>query len=184
MNRLGVGMLSAMLLTACASQIPEQIRDAPAEGPTVAEARAGAGRFAGTRVRWGGTIAEVENRESQTWIEVVARDLQDNARPRESDRSQGRFLARFDGFLDPAIYSRGRQITVVGSVDGQKTRTIDQYEYRYPVVKVDSHYLWEPLPEYRYVRDPYYYSPFFYDPFFYDPFWYDPFYWRRPYHYW
>jgi outer membrane lipoprotein len=178
MKRLGIVMLSMVLLTACASQIPLQIRDAPVGSPSVAEVRSNVKRFMGTRVRWGGTIAGVVNRESETWIEVVARDLQDNARPSESDRSQGRFLARFEGFLDPAIYSNGREITVVGSVEGQKTRAIDEYEYRYPVVDAESHHLWEPIPEYRYARDPYLYSPFYYDPFFYDPF-----YWRRPYFY-
>jgi outer membrane lipoprotein len=182
MKRFSIAILAAMLLSACASQIPQQIRNVPENSPSVAEVRSDGEQLIGTRVRWGGTIADVENRESQTWIEIVARELQDNARPRESDSSQGRFLARVDGFLDPAIYSKGREITVVGDILGKKTRTIDEYEYRYPVVEVESHYLWEPLPEYRYARYPYHYSPLFYDPFFYDPF-YDPFYWRRPY-YW
>jgi outer membrane lipoprotein len=187
MNRLGIIMLGATLLAACASQIPEQIRNVPENSPSVSAARAGIKRLIGARVRWGGTIANVENRESQTWIEVVARDLQDNARPRDSDRSQGRFLARVDGFLDPAIYSKGREITVVGSLDGQQTRAIDKYEYRYPVVDVQSYYLWERIADEPYARDPYLYSPlyspFYYDPF-YDPFYYDPFSWRNPYYYW
>jgi outer membrane lipoprotein len=182
MNRLAVVMLSAALMTACA-QIPEQIRDVPPGAPTVSEVRANAGRFNGARVRWGGTIAGVNNREEQTTIEVVARALLENARPSDSDRSQGRFLARFQGFLDPAIYSKGREITVVGTIAGQQMQAIDEYEYRYPVVEADSHYLWEPLPEYDTTPDPYLYSPLYYDPFFYDPFFYNPFLLRNPY-YW
>ncbi len=186
-TRLAIAALAAFLLTACGTTIPEQIRNAPTDSPSVGEARADPDNFIGARVRWGGTIAQVENRESQTLIEVVARSLQDNARPSESDRSQGRFLARFDGFLDPAIYSKGRELTVVGTVEGRQTRTIDEYDYEYPVVNVESHYLWDPRPEYS--RDPYRHSPYyyydpFYDPFLYDPFFYSPFYWRHPYWYW
>ncbi|MGH8502072.1 MAG: Slp family lipoprotein [Gammaproteobacteria bacterium] len=184
MNKLGSILLGALLLAACASQIPQQIRDAPAESPSVAAARADIEPLTGARVRWGGTIASVENGESDTWIEVVSRTLNDNARPSESDVSQGRFLARFEGFLDPAIYSKGRALTVVGTLQGEETRSIDQFDYAYPVVDAESHHLWDPLPEYRYARDPFLRSPYYYDPFFYDPFFYSPFYWRRPYYYW
>jgi outer membrane lipoprotein len=185
MDRLGIVMLATLLVTACVS-IPEEIRNAPADSPAVGEARDDIESFTDTRVRWGGTIAEVTNRESETWIEVVARALQDDARPRDSDSSQGRFLARFEGFLDPAIYSKGRELTVVGAIEGKETREIDQYDYEYPVVDVESHYLWDPVPEYPrggYRYSPYYYYDPFYDPFFYDPFLYSPFYWRHPYWY-
>ena len=47
-------------------------------------------------VRWGGAIASVENRRDETWIEIVERPL-------NTDKSAGRFLARVDGFLDPAV---------------------------------------------------------------------------------
>jgi outer membrane lipoprotein len=181
MSRLSVIVLNVLLLSACASQIPEQIRNVPPDAPSVVTARADIESAVGARVRWGGTIAEVANRESQTWIEIVARDLRDDARPRESDHSQGRFLARFEGFLDPQIYSKDREITVVGEVKGAQTGTIDEYDYRYPVVDVESHYLWEPLPDYGDMRYPDPYSPFYYDPFFYDPFYDSPFYGRHPY---
>ncbi|MDQ4146676.1 MAG: Slp family lipoprotein [Pseudomonadota bacterium] len=181
MNRLSFALLSVVFLAACAS-IPQQISNAPVNSPTVATVRATGERFKGTRVRWGGTIANVENRKSQTLMEIVSRALNDIARPIDSDQSQGRFLARFEGFLDPAIYSKGRDITVVGTVDGQQTRPIDEYQYRYPVVNVESYYLWQQLPENRYARTPYF-SPYYYDPFFYDPF-YDPFFGPSPYFYW
>jgi outer membrane lipoprotein len=182
MKRLSLALLSVVFLAACAS-IPQQISNAPEDSPTVAAVRATGERFKGTQVRWGGTIANVENRKSQTLMEIVSRALNDVARPIDSDQSQGRFLAQFEGFLDPAIYSKGRDITVVGTVDGQQTRTIDEYRYRYPVVNVESYYLWQQLPENRYARTPYFYPPYYYDPFFYDPF-YDPFFWPSPYFYW
>ena len=37
---------------------------------------------------WGGTIASVENRKDETWLEIVARELGSSGRPRETDRSR------------------------------------------------------------------------------------------------
>jgi len=145
-------------LAACAS-LPEQVSKAPENSPTVAAVCTNGKRFKGARVRWGGTIANVENRKSQTVIEIVSRNVQDHAGPLETDHSQGRFLARFEGFLDPAIYAKGRDITVVGTLNGQQTRTIDAYQYRYPIVDVESYELWRPLPENRFAPDFYAYPP-------------------------
>lgn len=171
---------TAIVLFGCAATVPEAIRETPPGNPSPVEVRATPERFVGERVRWGGTITNVENRQKETWIEVVARQLGDSGRPEEGDVSYGRFLARLNGFVDPAIYSEGREITVVGTLAEPVRRTIGQYPYLYPVVEVSSHYLWRIEP-----RVPAYY----YDPYWYDP-WYDPWYpfspwpyYRRPY-YW
>lgn len=160
---------TAALLAACASQAPLAIRDAPPESPAIGAVRDDVDHHVGTEVRWGGTIAEVDNREDETWIEIVGRDLRDTGRPISEDSSQGRFLAKFDGFLDPAIYSEGRLLTVVGAIEGRQMQPIGDYDYYYPVVDVESHYLWEEI-SHRYAYDPYwrypYYSPFLYDPFY------------------
>ncbi len=158
-------------LIGCASNLPKDITEAPPGGPSVAAVRADPQRFTGAQVRWGGTIAAVENRQHETWIEVVDRELYSGGRPESGDATRGRFLARIPGFLDPAVYAKGRQITVAGTVDGTVTRPIGQYSYRFPVVAVRTHVLWEPLPERRE-----YYDPFW--PGYYDPWW--PYY-RYPY---
>jgi len=114
----------------------------------------------GVEVRWGGEIVAVDNREEATLVEVVSRELSDRGRPRAQDRSQGRFRARISGFLDPAVYDTGRQITVVGPVSGLEEGKVGDYPYRFPIVAVDTYYLWPPPSEPRH-----------YDPFYYDPFW-------------
>ncbi len=164
--------LALFLLVGCATNVPEAIRK-PAPGDlTVAEARTQPSAHVGRQVRWGGTIAAVENHKTETWLEVVSRELDNNARPRETDRSAGRFLVRADGFLDPAVYAKGRQVTVSGTVEGGKTRPIGEFSYHYPVVKARAVHLWEPLPELR--RDYRYH----------DPFW-SPWYpWHHRYPYW
>ena len=164
-------VVALVWLAGCASTLPKDITEAPPGNPSVAAVRADPQRFVGAQVRWGGTIAAVENRQHETWIEVVDRPLYSGGRPQSGDSSYGRFLARVAGFLDPAIYAKGRQITVAGTVEGSVTRPIGQYTYRFPVVAVRTHLLWEPLPERRE-----YYDPFW--PPYYDPWW--PYY-RYPY---
>lgn len=154
----------AVTLGAC-STAPKTIRT-PVAGPPVLAAVQNVDRYVGERVRWGGTIAEVENRLTETWIQVVARRLRRGGRPIESSATTGRFLAKVPGFLDPEQYQRGREITVVGTLIKGVTRNIGEYPYQFPVVQVEDLYLWEPLPEY----DPYFHSPFFWDPFYY-PWW-------------
>lgn len=170
------GLLCATLMAGCASNIPKEIREPPADNPMIAEVRTDAGRFIGAQVRWGGTIAAVDNRAADTWIEIVARDLDGSGQPRKTDRSAGRFLAIVDGFLDPALYAVDREITVTGVIESESIRKIGDFDYAFPVVRVDNYLLW-PLRVELAPRD---YPPYWY----YDPWypWY-PWYPYYPYRY-
>lgn len=158
-------ILTVLVLAGCAGNVPKPIQDAPAGAPSLAEVRANPERFADSRVRWGGTIAEVINREEATLVQVVAKELGSSGRPRASDQSSGRFIARIDGFVDPMVFAEGRLLTVAGTVRGSETLPIGEYAYRFPVVDVESSYLWEEVSS-----QPYPYTPLWYDP------WYDPWY--------
>lgn len=171
-------VLSGMLLAGCASSIPDIIRNAPSGNPGVGEVRTDPSLLIGARVRWGGTIVAVENRASESWIEIVARHLERDGRPQESGASEGRFLARIDGFVDPVVYAKGRRLTVVGALEEPVTRSIGDFSYAFPVVHSESHFLWEPLsPPPSVIHGPFWYDPFFYDPWY--PYYRHPFY--RPY---
>lgn len=139
-----------MLVVGCASNIPREIQHPPAENPTVEQVRNDIDYYTGSRVRWGGTIASVENREQETWVEVVARELGRNGRPGDDDDSYGRFLVRIGGFVDPQIYSRGRELTVAGEVESRIVRKIGEHPYTYPLIRASTHHLW---PQYASRRD-------------------------------
>lgn len=158
-HRLGPVLVLA-LLAGCATALPSAIREPIPGGPEVAEARANLKAQMGKRVRWGGTIVRLENRRNETWLEVVARELERGGRPRAGSTSGGRFLARVTGFLDPAVYAAGRLATVAGVLEGESTRAIGDFPYTYAVVRAEAVHLWEPLPE----RGPGYYDPFWNDP--------------------
>lgn len=163
-------------LYACTSAVPERIRTAPAGSPSLPLVINSPERYLNSQVRWGGTIANVKNLPGETHVEIVARELAGDGEPKTLDRSEGRFIAVFNRFLDPAIYAMDRNLTVTGQISGTIVQKLGEMEYRYPVVKVEVYYLWpKPLPRYDY------YDPFLYDPWY--PYWYPYPWYRHPYYY-
>jgi len=100
-------------------------------------------KYEGKSVVFGGTIIKVENFENRTVMEVVEEGMNSQLKPVDKDASAGRFLARFDRFMDPAIFAPGKKITVAGVVSGTETRPLGKGNYRYPVISPTEHYLWE-----------------------------------------
>lgn len=174
-RRFIIILSSIILLYGCASSVPSIIRTPPVDNPSVTQVLDDIDAFLDAQVRWGGTIADVQNMKSETLVEIVARELRSNGRPRSGDQSEGRFQARIDGFLDPEIYEKGRSLTVVGTIEGDLPGEIGDYPYRYPVINVSAYYLWNPLPAPR----PYYYDPWFYDPWWPYPYYYGPQHYHR-----
>lgn len=148
-----------LMLGGCAGSLPKTLQAPQVSQSTVAQARAHQAPE-GAWVRWGGTIATVRNGQSHTWIEIVQHPLESDGRPERSDQSDGRFMARFQGFLDPEIYAPGRALTIVGTLGTDQVHTIGGFPYTFPVVHVTRFYLWPRLPK----RQPVYPSPFWYDP--------------------
>ncbi|MDH3387675.1 MAG: Slp family lipoprotein [Gammaproteobacteria bacterium] len=158
----------AAIVAGCASKPPEAISRIPAQDLSLTLVRLDIDRYLGAEVRWGGVISKVENRADQTWVEIVRQKLRDNGRPGYDGRSDGRFIASFDKFVDPVVYTVGRPLTVVGTIDGKISRPIGDFDYLFPVVKVEGSFLWKPVAE---SPPPGYYPPpwWYYDPWFYPP---------------
>ena len=169
---LALGLVG--LLAGCASTVPDSIRSAPVGAPTLADAQAEPDAHRSIPVRWGGMVLALDNLEDGTQVEILARPLERSGRPREGDRSFGRFIALFPDFIDPAVVTPGREITVAGHLGGTLTRTIDAFDYTYPVVETSQHHLWAPRVERRdepYWRDPWYDHPFYRTPYYRHPYW-------------
>ena len=107
---------------------------------------------AGAAVRWGGILISMQPRKDQTCFEIASFPLDAAARPVRSDQSAGRFIACSPGFYEPTVYTPGRDVTVVGALNGTITGKVGQYDYRFPRVDAVTVYLW---PE----RQPYGPSP-------------------------
>jgi len=116
--------------------------------------------FRGSTVLWGGVIVDTITRSNDTLIIVRETKLDLRKRPMNTDRSAGRFIIRHQGFLDPAIYSREREVTVVGMIAGKEERPVGELLYSYPVIEPRSLKLWE-----QWTDPPYWYDPWYRDPF-------------------
>ena len=145
------------LLGGCAS-IPQPLVGNYANVSTAAAQQGGAG---GTHVRWGGEIIKTEPGPQQTCFYLMSRPLDAQARPMagSAGESQGRFVACRNGFYDPEVFTRGRELTVTGTLHGTVSQKVGEYDYAYPRVEADVVYLWPKRP----VAVPY--PPGFYDPF-------------------
>ena len=139
----------ALTLAACAT-VP-----APLQGqfPPVTPHDARANPVAGP-VRWGGEILHVDTRADQTCFEILARELDSTARPIARDPSDGRFLACRNGFYDPEEFRKGRDITIVGQLNGTEVGKVGDFDYTYPRVAAETIYLWPERP--LYADRPYY----------------------------
>ena len=133
-------ILAALLLEACAST-PVPLRG---EFPPVTPLQAQQNPPRGTTVRWGGGIIAVEPGQQDTCVEILARPLESWARPQPTTANFGRFLACTRGFLDPEIFRRNRDITIVGQVTGVEHRPVGDFDYPYPLVRATEMYLWAP----------------------------------------
>lgn len=146
-------LLAPVLLAGCAS-IP-----APLDVPVSAATADGASAQArtGDRVRWGGEVIEVETTADRSCFQLLSRPLDARARPRQVDGQHGRFLACRDGFYDPQVFQPGRELTVLGTVRGERaTRRVGEYDYTMPVVDAEVIYLWPPRIDY----EPIYVTPY------------------------
>jgi outer membrane lipoprotein len=168
-------LLLTLLLSACASQVPQGIKEAPADNPSQELVHKSIADYLGQQVRWGGTIIETGNREATTLLTVLGRPLYRGGEPKFTDDSAGRFIAIVPAFLDPQVYASDRQVTVTGTLLRTETGQVGEFPYTYPVIQADAWYLWP-----KAIEAPYGYPyPGWYDPWYYDP-WYP---YRYPYRY-
>lgn len=165
-------VFAGLILTGCASRIPQNIRQAPTPNPSLAEVTSQGNAHLNQPVRWGGSILTITNHPNDTEIEILAKNLDGSGKPIDGDDSQGRFLARVDGFLDPAVYAQGRLLTLYGLVDSVVSRAIGEKPYVYPLLKTQTLYLWPRQVEYA---NPGYYPYSYYSPYGYSPFGYYPY---------
>jgi len=119
----------------------------------------------GKTVLLGGTIIETTNHKDGTRLEILQKPLNNYDRPLAGDESYGRFFIEQPGeFLDPAVYEKGRVLTVVGKITEERVQHIGELEYRYPYIVVSHLHLWKKREEYSVIRAyPLYYSqPYWY----------------------
>lgn len=161
--------ISILFLHAC-SNLPANIKNPPNVDIQLHHVT-NSNNYQNYPVRWGGTIIDVENNANETKIQILFYPLNYYGRPKLNNPSSGRFLTISKQFLDPAIYAKGTEITVVGTLQGTLEKMIGKKIITEPIVAIDSHYVWPQYPKnyYRSIdcysnryRYPYYrYYPYY-----------------------
>jgi len=165
-----LAFLSLMILSSCAPIIPQELKKSLTEEITIHEVVKDPDLCKGKMVLWGGVILRAVNKKEGTMIEVLQLPLDRSDRPKDVDTSGGRFLVMYPGFLDVAIYRPGREITVVGKIQGIRKLPLGEIEYKYPLLRAEKIHLWKIRPEE--IKVYHEYPPY--------PCWY-PYWWWCPY---
>jgi outer membrane lipoprotein len=146
MKRLGILSLILLILfiSGCAHVVSQELRDRAEKEITPIDLMKNPDAYKGKFVILGGVIASSINMKEGTYIEVVQKPLDYRGRPEDTDISLGRFIILHEGYLDTAIYSQGREVTVAGEVMGKMIRPLGQIQYQYLLIKSKELYLFEP----------------------------------------
>jgi outer membrane lipoprotein len=142
MIRLFIIMGVMLLLVGCTHVISKEVLKDVDKNVTFAQLAKDPDAYKGKTVLFGGAIIETINVAGKSQIIVLQQPLDGRDRPVAGDVSEGRFIVRTQGFLDPAIYSPGRLVTVAGQVVGKEKHPLGEIEYTYPVIEKQGLYLW------------------------------------------
>lgn len=137
-------LLTIISLFGCAHIISKEVREKADIELAPSDLLKDPNAYRGKTVILGGVIVSSTNTEEGTYIEVVQKPLDHRGRPKDTDISYGRFIIFFDGYLDTAIYSQGREVTAAGEVLGKIMRPLGEMEYPYPLIKSRELHLLEP----------------------------------------
>ena len=96
----------------------------------------------GKTFTWGGKVLSVKNLKDRTLVEVMAYPLSTKGVPDVDADTQGRFIAEYSGFLEPAEYPSGQLLTVSGYMIGYVDGKVGAADYRFPSLQVEQIKRW------------------------------------------
>jgi outer membrane lipoprotein len=143
MKRLFIFGMALCLLSGCVHAVSRDVLQEVDREITFAALIDDPAAYQGRVVLLGGVIVKTVNKQEGTLLEVYQTSLDREGRPTDIDRSEGRFLGLYKGFLDSEIYKQGRQVTIAGTVQGEKVQLLGEIEYRYPYLLITELHLWE-----------------------------------------
>ncbi len=172
-------LLCTLLLVGACTSMPPEIRNFSAVDIPYQPVSQNTETYKDAPVRWGGTVIEVENETDFSLMQVLFYPLDRNGYPETKKLGEGRFAVEIDKFLDPAIYTKGVEVTVIGTVKGNIERTIGNKTIRIPLITAKAIHLW---PRSYREDNLYRYGPYHGYYGYGHPFFYNGYY--RPYRFW
>jgi len=134
-NRSVFFLVILLISVGCAHVISKDIRGRADNSISLSSVFRNPDAYRGSVVIVGGTIVNAVNKNEGTYLEVAEKPLNYRGIPKYSDSSFGRFILVHPGFLDAALFSKGRHVTVAGEVIGTRIQKLDEMEYPYLFLK-------------------------------------------------
>lgn len=135
-------IISLLLLSACSS-IPKNLESDSATLVTNYPLWKASDPAQKLEVRMAGVVAKVENKQDKTRIEVANIPVDSAGKPNLAMKPQGRFIAYVDGFVDPLNIKPNTYVTFLGVTEPSEHAKIGEFDYEYPVMKVESMRVWQ-----------------------------------------
>ncbi len=132
-------MALLVMLAGCASTQEADER----QGFNFLQVKTAPDSFQGQPAVFGGKVLTARRQKDGTKIEILQLPLDRSMRPvYDLTQSQGRFIAIYREFLDPATIPPGTRVTVTGQVSGSVTLPLDETDYTYPVLTINRVQVW------------------------------------------
>ncbi len=143
-------LFSLFLLLSSCMNLPPAIEDAPVVDITYSQSKQNVNSYKDAPVRWGGEIIDVENEQTYSLVQVLYYPLNYYGRPDLTKPNEGRFVIKSPEFLDPAIYTKKKEITIAGKLSGEIERTIGKKTVRVPLISSTVIHLWPEIDRNNY----------------------------------
>jgi outer membrane lipoprotein len=173
-NIICIGSLILGLLWGC-TVMSDQVKEEALPPIAFKELIKDVVKYKGDTVIVGGYVISVENKSDHTRILAVQSPLGVGEKPKAKDLSQGRLILVYQGFIDPEVYTKDRQITVGGKIFTSSEKT-PKAPYPFLQLEVTDIHLWpieKPIPDHYWEDDFYpFYYPWMWHPYRYHRHWY------------
>ena len=147
-------LIFCLPLGACSS-LPQNMNNSHIENISYANVIKRPDGYIDTDVRWGGIIIDVTNKKNFSLIQTLLHPLSYSGEPQLDKPAEGRFIIRSTDFFDPIIYAKNRKITVVGKLNGEIERMVEERVIRVPLILSKNIHLW-PRKDFHDFNDYYY----------------------------
>ena len=135
MNKCITLLLGITILTSCAHVVSEESRSATDTSVDLSLLFKNPLDYKGAFVVLGGNVVRAVNEQDGTYVEVVEKPLDYRGRPKDTDLSLGRFLIFHEGYLETAVFSKAKNVTVAGEVMGSMVSQLGEMDYPYLLIK-------------------------------------------------
>lgn len=143
-------LLITVLLQACTSSptnIPQVLESQIDKNLTFAKVLQIPEAHTGKVILLGGEILHTHRVQEDMQLEILQLPLDEWQSPsRQRTSSKGRFLAFIKETHDPATLPIHTRLTIVGEVTGSTIATLDESQYRYPILRIRHVHVWDNVP--------------------------------------